>query len=164
MQTWALLCYGQPLLFKGHPRHTSLHFFNPSIILTQHFIPIFTSSVVFTYSFRAHLDILLYLSVLCGSGSCPRLRRPECSPGPRSVRWKIHQSLGATQLGKILRPSTDLICQVPVGGEWWGQINYAPPSVRWSCFLRSTNINWEACKWENKENTSLPRPGNFRMD
>ncbi len=32
-----------------------------------------------------------------------------------------------------------------------GQINYAPPSVRCSCFLTSANINGEACKLENKD-------------
>lgn len=123
MQTSPLLCSGQPLIFKGHPWHTFPSFtsficfksFHPFYSAFHLNFPLLCCLYTFLPGTSRYLTLSLASSVALGRArGYGGLNAPQVHP--RSVRWKIHQSLGATQLGKILRPSTDLICQVPVGG------------------------------------------------
>lgn len=124
------LCFAVDCLnyLKGTPTHFSstftfiFHFFILFTLFTQIYHCSMLSLYLF-YPLKAHLDILLSLirssEALGPARGHVGLNAPKVRPP--SAQWKIHQSLGATELSKILRPSTVLICQVPMGvGVWEG--------------------------------------------
>lgn len=88
-----LLCCGCLNYLKGTPNTFFLCFyFHLSFLYSLHpFYPdLSLFFVIFALSFPQDTSRYLTLShsVLWGSRSCPRLRRPECSPGP-SAQWPM---------------------------------------------------------------------------